>query len=74
MNCTCASTPMQPAGFGMLEAEDEPGVSAALFGAAQEWLREQGMERQWGPFNLHINEEVGLLVDGLLKPAFHPDG
>ena len=56
--------------FGMLEAEDEPGVFAALFGAAQDWLREQGMERVRGPFNLHINEEVGLLVDGFSTPPF----
>ena len=54
----------------MLEAEDEPGVFAALFGAAQDWLREQGMERVRGPFNLHINEEVGLLVDGFSTPPF----
>ena len=56
--------------FGMLEAEDDPGVFAALFGAAQDWLREQGMERVRGPFNLHINEEVGLLVDGFSTPPF----
>jgi len=56
--------------FGMLEAEDDPQVFAALFGAAQDWLRGQGMERVRGPFNLHVNEEVGLLVEGFSTPPF----
>ena len=56
--------------FGMLEAEDDPRVFAALFGAAQDWLRGQGMERVRGPFNLHVNEEVGLLVEGFSTPPF----
>ena len=56
--------------FGMLEAEDDPQVFAALFGAAQDWLRGEGMERVRGPFNLHVNEEVGLLVEGFSTPPF----
>lgn len=56
--------------FGMLEAEEDPQVFAALFGAAQDWLRGQGMERVRGPFNLHVNEEVGLLVEGFTTPPF----
>jgi hypothetical protein len=56
--------------FGMLEAEDDPAVFAALFGAAEDWLRSEGMQRVRGPFNLHINEEVGLLVDGFTTPPF----
>ncbi|MCB1678277.1 MAG: hypothetical protein KDI16_06295 [Halioglobus sp.] len=56
--------------FGMLEAEDDPAVFAALFGVAHEWLRSEGMQRVRGPFNLHINEEVGLLVEGFAKPPF----
>ena len=56
--------------FGMLEAEDDPRVFAALFGAAQDWLRGEGMERVRGPFNLHVNEEVGLLVEGFSTPPF----
>ncbi len=56
--------------FGMLEAEDDAGVFAALFAAAEGWLREQGMQRVRGPFNLHINEEIGLLVDGFSTPPF----
>ena len=54
--------------FGMIESEDDPETFAALFGAAEGWLREQGMERVRGPYNLHINEELGLLVEGFETP------
>ncbi|WP_374470502.1 dATP pyrophosphohydrolase [Phenylobacterium sp.] len=50
--------------FGMIAAEDDPAVFAALFAAAEGWLRDRGRDRALGPFNLSINEEVGLLVDG----------
>lgn len=50
--------------FGLLEAEDDPAILRALTGAAEGWLRAQGMDRVRGPFNLSINEECGLLVDG----------
>ena len=35
--------------FGVLEAIDDPAVFAALLGAAEEWLRAQGMRRVIGP-------------------------
>ncbi|NND66156.1 MAG: N-acetyltransferase [Halioglobus sp.] len=54
--------------FGLLEAEDDPEVFAALLETAEGWLREQGMRTVRGPFNLHINEELGLLVDGFDTP------
>jgi len=54
--------------FGMLEAEDDPEVFAALFGAAEAWLRERGCTEVRGPFNLSINEEAGLLVEGFDTP------
>jgi hypothetical protein len=56
--------------FGMLEAEDDPAIFAALFDAAENWLRAEGMRQVRGPFNLHINEEVGLLVEGFSTPPF----
>jgi len=56
--------------FGLLEAIDEPQVFAALFRAAETWLRERGMRRVVGPFNLGINQEVGLLVDGFDTPPY----
>jgi hypothetical protein len=54
--------------FGMIAAEDDAEVFAALFGAAEAWLRERGKTRILGPFNLSINEETGLLVDGFDTP------
>ena len=54
--------------FGMLEAVDDAEVFARLLATAESWLQEQGMQRVLGPFNLSINEECGLLVDGLDTP------
>ncbi len=54
--------------FGMLEAEDDPDVFSALCQTAERWLREQGMKRVIGPFNLSINEEAGLLIEGFNTP------
>jgi hypothetical protein len=54
--------------FGMLEAEDDFNVFGALMNTAELWLRDQGMRRISGPFNLSINQECGLLVDGFGKP------
>lgn len=56
--------------FGMLEAQDDPTIFTALFAAAEEWLRSEGMKQVRGPFNLHVNEEVGLLVDGFSTPPY----
>jgi GNAT superfamily N-acetyltransferase len=54
--------------FGMLEAEDDPHIFQALTGTAEDWLRQKGMHRILGPFNLSINQECGLLVDGFDTP------
>jgi GNAT superfamily N-acetyltransferase len=59
----------RPAGhFGMIAAEDDPAVFAALFAQAEAWLASRGCVRALGPFNLSVNEEVGLLVDGFDTP------
>ncbi len=50
--------------FGMIAAIDDAEVYAALFAAAEDWLRARGKRHILGPFNLSINEETGLLVDG----------
>ena len=61
--------PAAPAGyFGMIAAEDDPEVFAALFRTAEDWLRQRGRVQALGPFNLSVNEEVGLLVDGFDTP------
>jgi hypothetical protein len=54
--------------FGMLVAIDDPDVFSALTRTAEAWLRARGLRRVQGPFNLSINEEVGLLVDGFDTP------
>jgi hypothetical protein len=54
--------------FGSLAAENDPAVFGALFAAAEGWLRERGRSRVRGPFNLSINEETGLLIDGFNTP------
>ncbi|MFV3073224.1 dATP pyrophosphohydrolase [Niveispirillum fermenti] len=54
--------------FGLLAAEDDQAVIDALFSAAGNWLLVRGMRRMLGPFNLSINEETGLLVDGWDRP------
>lgn len=56
--------------FGLIEAPDDPSVFSALFSAAESWLREKGMNRVLGPFNLGINQEIGLLVDGFNAPPY----
>lgn len=54
--------------FGMLDAEDQEETFSALLGTAEQWLRDQGMQRMRGPFNLSINAETGLLVEGFDTP------
>ncbi len=50
--------------FGFFESIDQPEVSRALFKKATEWATQKKMEILRGPFNLTINDEAGLLVDG----------
>lgn len=54
--------------FGMLEAFDDPRVFSGLLATAESWLAEQGMTEIQGPFNLTINDECGLLIDGFTTP------
>jgi hypothetical protein len=54
--------------FGFLEAEDDPAVFEALFGAASSWLAARGLSRMQGPFNFSINDELGLLIEGFDTP------
>ena len=63
-----ALRPDDPGMFGMIAAENDPAVFKALLETVQSWLRERGMTRMQGPFNLNINEETGLLVDGFDTP------
>ena len=54
--------------FGLVEAEHDASVFQALFQTAEKWLQAQGMTAVRGPFNLSINQECGLLVDGFDSP------
>ena len=54
--------------FGCLVAEDDPAIFAALFAAAEAWLKAKGMMRVTGPFSLSVNEEVGPAGRGLRQP------
>ena len=56
--------------FGFLEAEDDAEVFAALFEAAETWLKARGMHRVTGPFTLSINDETGLLIEGFETPPY----
>ncbi|WP_223421255.1 GNAT family N-acetyltransferase [Tateyamaria pelophila] len=50
--------------FGMIAAEDDPAIFKALTETAEAWLRDHGATVVFGPFNLNINEETGLLING----------
>ena len=54
--------------FGMLESEDDIETIRTLLQTAENWLRDKGMKKICGPFNLSINQELGLLVDGFDTP------
>ncbi|MGD8832130.1 MAG: N-acetyltransferase [Pseudomonadales bacterium] len=56
--------------FGLIEGIDDPVLFRALTEVAEYWLRDRGMTRILGPFNLGINQEVGLLVDGFDTPPY----
>ena len=56
--------------FGCIEAIDDQTVFNALFATAESWLREQGCHRAIGPFNLNINQELGVLTDGFDTDPF----
>ena len=54
--------------FGMIDAEDDITVLEALTKIAEDWLRDRGATVIFGPLNLHINQEIGLLIDGRDTP------
>jgi len=56
--------------FGLIEGINEPELFQSLTEAAEYWLRDRGMNRILGPFNLGINQEVGLLVEGFDTPPY----
>lgn len=64
--------------FGQLEAIDDGSVFEALLQTAASWLRDRGKQQIQGPFDLTINQQCGLLVEGFENsPAmmmnYHPE-
>ena len=63
--------------FGFFETANDPEVAAALFEAANEWVRSKGRSRILGPMDFTTNDEVGILIEGferrpmILEP-WHP--
>ncbi|MXS82879.1 N-acetyltransferase [Nitrosomonas oligotropha] len=54
--------------FGLLECIDDAEVFATLLLHAEAWLASREIRRVSGPFNLSINQECGILVDGFDTP------
>jgi len=54
--------------FGFFECVDDQAVADALFAAAAQWLRGQGLTVMRGPASFSTNDECGLLVDGFDTP------
>jgi hypothetical protein len=50
--------------FGFFESVPEAEVARALFSAARDWLKKNGMEKMIGPMNPSTNDECAVLVDG----------
>jgi hypothetical protein len=56
--------------FGMFECPDDAVLACAVYTQAESWLKHKGMRRVRGPFNLNINQEIGVLVDGFDTPPY----
>lgn len=54
--------------FGFFDCIDDVEVGKGLICAAAQWLKQKGMRQMRGPFNLSINEDIGLLVSGFDSP------
>lgn len=54
--------------IGFFECINSLRGAAALFNAAEIWLKEKGCDRIWGPENFSVNHNVGLLVQGFNQP------
>lgn len=55
--------------FGLIEADSAETMSQ-LLETARSWLEGAGAQRMAGPFSLSINDECGLLVEGVESAPF----
>ncbi|MEM7054592.1 MAG: N-acetyltransferase [Pseudomonadota bacterium] len=54
--------------FGQLEAIDDAAVFDLLLDSAADWLAGHGCNEMQGPFDLSINQQCALLVEGFDRP------
>jgi GNAT superfamily N-acetyltransferase len=54
--------------FGLFECIDDHEVAAALFAAADDWLRKKGRTEVMGPIDYSTNYVCALLIDGFQYP------
>ncbi len=54
--------------FGFFDTVDDAQVAAALLQAAEQWLRQQGVQKIIGPANFSTNETCGLLMENFERP------
>ncbi len=54
--------------FGYFDCIADMDVGQALLGYGENWLREKGVQKIFGPSNHSVNEESGLLIDGFDHP------
>lgn len=54
--------------WGFFECENDPEAAAALFEAAERWVRQKGMHFLRGPLNPSTNYEIGMLLEGFDLP------
>lgn len=54
--------------FGFFNAIDDTRIAQALIEVAAGWLRDRGLHQMVGPFNLSVNEDIGLLISGFDTP------
>lgn len=54
--------------FGLFECVDDREVAAALFAAADDWLRKKGRTEVMGPIDYSTNYVCALLIDGFQYP------
>ncbi len=65
-------------GWGFFECFDDTEAAHALFDAAAQWIKGQGMEFMRGPLNPSLNYTCGMLVGGfdlapcIMMPWNHP--
>ena len=54
--------------FGFFESINDENIAKSLFETAENWIREQKMDRMRGPMNPSTNDTIGLLIDGFQSP------